>query len=78
MKPIQKAIKKAKMSIRKKEQIEHDQEQFKMCIDEKVCPKCADLLYVKFGHLKGDDYRYCGPKCIFTHYREPNIIAAEG
>ena len=78
MKPIQKAIKKTEMSIRKREQIEHDQKQFEMCIDERVCPKCADFLYIESGPLKGDDYRCYNPKCNFTHYRKPNIIAAEG
>jgi transposase-like protein len=79
MKPIQEAIEKAEVRKRKKEQLEHDQKQFEMCIDERVCPRCADLLYIKAGGpLKERDYRCYNPECNFTHQRKPNIIAAEG
>lgn len=69
MKPSQKAIKKVRESVQKRQQLELDQKEFNMCLDERVCPKCAgllDLKYVGGGHDYGCIKKVCG----FTHYRK--------
>lgn len=78
MKPIQKAIKKARAGVQKKQQLELDQKEFNMCLDERVCPGCAELLDIK--HVGSGEYNYkcTNSICGFTHHREPNIVPAEG
>ncbi len=78
MKPLQKAIKKARESVQKRQQFELDRKEFNMCLDERICPKCAELLDVKPVNMGRLDYKCSNSACSFTHYREANIVPAEG
>ena len=69
MKPSTKAIQKARESVQKKQQLELDQKEFNMCLDERICPKCAELLELK--HVASGNYDYKCTKCSFTQYKGP-------
>ncbi len=78
MKPSAKAIKKARKSIKKKGELQLEQQDFNMCLSEQVCPKCAWLLKVVSTSDYGHEYRCSNSVCGFIQYRENNIVPAKG
>jgi len=70
MKPSDKAIKSARESIKRKEELKLDQQDFEMCLGERVCPKCAWLLDIE--HVGSGEYGYkcTNTVCSFIHFKE--------
>ena len=78
MKPSHKSVTKAWTSREIRKKLECDQIEFDMCLDERICPKCAELLDIKGNLMGGWDYKCTNSACGYTHYRYPTIVPAKG